>query len=134
MVAIRCPFGGQVFEAPARVSAETLEKLESLVPFAPLHLPALIELARCCEEAFLDVPIIIVFETSFFAALPPYERRYGLDPGAATGSAPCQIRLPRDLPRRRLSQRDPEPRKGTMSLRLPASSRFAWNLNPRLRP
>jgi acetate kinase len=91
MVAIRCPFGGLMFEAPARVSAETLEKLESLVPFAPLHLPALIELARRCEEAFVDVPIIIVFETSFFAALPPYERRYGLDPDAATGSAPCRF-------------------------------------------
>ena len=85
-VAIRCPFGGPEFDSPVLLSAKVLDELEKLASSAPLHIPALIKLARRCENVFQDIPIAIVFETSFFTVLPPYERCYGLDPNAATGS------------------------------------------------
>jgi len=78
-IAIRVTFGGSIFDGPRVVSADVLGRLEALVPHAPLHLPPVLGLIRRCHKVFAGVPIVLVFETAFFAGLPPREHLYGVD-------------------------------------------------------
>lgn len=79
-IAVRSFFGGEVFPKPAVVDPETVSLLETLVLFAPLHIPVVMSLIEGCTEVFPTVPVVLVFETSFFAGLPRRESYYGLDP------------------------------------------------------
>jgi acetate kinase len=85
LVAVRAAFGGAEFRGPAPVTQETLQKLRSLVPQDPLHLPALLVLLDCLAAALPGTPVVLVFETAFFAALPAREHLYGLDAQLAQG-------------------------------------------------
>ena len=78
VVALRSPFGGELFPGPARAGEETLEKLEGIAGAAPLHLPPLIALARACLRAWPETPCFIFFESSFFVNLPERERLYAV--------------------------------------------------------
>ncbi|NLX20396.1 MAG: hypothetical protein GXY55_01835 [Phycisphaerae bacterium] len=79
LIAVRIPFGGKLFAGPTRVGPEVLAKLEDLVPHAPMHLPATVSVLRACLEAFPNVPVVAVFDTSFFADLPNNEALYAVD-------------------------------------------------------
>jgi len=78
-IAVRVLFGGPDFHKPAVVTPEVIQKLESLIPYAPLHLPLVLALLRGCSEIFPGVPVVLVFETAFFAGLPAREYLYGLN-------------------------------------------------------
>lgn len=80
-IAIRSKFGGHVFSGPAIVDAKIIEELNRLKHSAPLNIPSVLLLIEACGEVFPDVPIILVFETSFFVNLPEREKFYGLDIG-----------------------------------------------------
>ena len=43
-------------------------------------MPSLIELVQALRREFVNTPVALVFETSFFVGLPERERWYGLDP------------------------------------------------------
>lgn len=79
IIALRGIFGGTDFKKPALISPRVLRKLENLVPLAPLHIPALLALIHAAETAFKGVPIVLVFETSFFVDLPEREHLYAVD-------------------------------------------------------
>lgn len=79
VIAVRVVFGGEFFNQPVMVNQEVKEKVKSLIPHAPLHIPATLQLIELCEEIFAKIPIILVFETAFFAALPQRESLYALD-------------------------------------------------------
>jgi len=79
LVAIRVASGGTLFRAPALATPETIGRLEGLVEAAPLHLPATIELIREYARLMPATPIVLVFETSYFAELPERESAYGID-------------------------------------------------------
>jgi acetate kinase len=74
-------FGGAEFRRPTPVSADVLEKIEKLVPHAPLHLPAVLTLIRCCKDVFPGTPVVLAFQTAFFAGLASRERLYALENG-----------------------------------------------------
>ena len=78
-IAIKIAFGGSVFKKPVLATAEAISKLEKLVPDAPFHLPPALELIKRCSPVFRDVPIVLIFETAFFAHLPARESMYGID-------------------------------------------------------
>lgn len=78
-IAVRVLFGGQYFSRPAISGVHVKEKLKELIPFAPLHIPATLEIIECCEQIFPSVPVILIFETAFFAGLPQRESLYALD-------------------------------------------------------
>lgn len=80
VIAVRSTFGGEAFAGPTLLDADVIERLETLVPFAPLHLPSLIQILDGFGEVYPGVPVVVVFETSFFTALPQRETYYGLDP------------------------------------------------------
>jgi len=73
-------FGGDIFAEPTVVDSKVIQKLESLVPQAPLHLPGTLQLISCCNEVFPEIPIVLVFETSFFSGMPERESTYAISP------------------------------------------------------
>lgn len=77
-IAVRVLFGGPIFQGPAVATPEVLRRLESLIPRAPLHLPLVLSLVEGCRKVFPEMPVVLVFETAFFAQLPPREALYGL--------------------------------------------------------
>jgi len=89
LVALRAPFGGTHFTAPALATEGALAELEHVADSAPLHIPRLIELVRGCRSAFASTPIVLVFETAFFTRLPLQEAHYGLAPPQA-GATPMR--------------------------------------------
>lgn len=86
VVGHRVVHGGDEFSLPVRVDAETLMVLESLVPFAPLHLPTEIAAMRAVAEKWPETPQVACFDTAFHHALPELAQRYPL-PAALVGRA-----------------------------------------------
>ncbi|NPC96671.1 acetate/propionate family kinase [Nocardioides sp. zg-DK7169] len=75
----RVVHGGSRFVAPTLVDDGVLAGLEGLVPLAPLHNPPAIRGIRHAREAYPDLPQVAVFDTAFFADLPPEAATYALD-------------------------------------------------------
>jgi len=88
----RMVHGGEKYIKPCLVTEKDVEKLEELVPLAPLHNPAHILGMRACMESMPDKKNVVVFDTAFHSTMPkkaymyavPYEfyerdkiRRYG---------------------------------------------------------
>lgn len=83
VIALRGVYGGEEFKAPTRVTPEVIQRLEKLVPLAPLHTPPLLALIHACEAAFPNVPVLLIFETAFFVDLPAREYLYAVDKNLA---------------------------------------------------
>ena len=77
--AVCIPFGAEIFKRPVLLSREVVRSLETLVPLSPLHLPAIIELLAVLQDKYAAQPVILVFDTAFFAALPQREASYALN-------------------------------------------------------
>lgn len=85
--------GGSIFKESCLVNDDTIEKIKSLSPLAPLHNPANAQGIEACKQVFGDeIPQVVVFDTAFHSTMPekafmysiPYEyyekygvRRYG---------------------------------------------------------
>src|SRR4029077_17361861 len=52
--------------------------LESLVPLAPLHLPAEIAAIRAVLDRWPDMPQVACFDTAFHRTMPAVAQRYAL--------------------------------------------------------
>ncbi|MBN1341455.1 MAG: acetate/propionate family kinase [Phycisphaerae bacterium] len=87
-IAIRATYGGSAFRGSEIVTADVVRRLEALVGQAPLHVPAAVELIRGCGRVASGVPIVLTFETAFFADLPPREHLYAIDGSAMTSLGP----------------------------------------------
>ena len=74
----RVVHGGETFTAPVRIEPDTLSKLDSLAPLAPLHIPAALDGIRAVAKAWPDEPQVACFDTAFHATMPSLERRFGL--------------------------------------------------------
>ena len=77
-IAVLVSFGGSEFSGPALYGEDTRPDLERLIPRAPMHLPVHLALLDSCRTVFSELPLVMVFETSFFARLPSREYGYGL--------------------------------------------------------
>ena len=74
----RVVHGGMFYTAPVRIDSQVQEKLKQLVPLAPLHLPAQIELIEAIARHYPDLPQLACFDTAFHAAMPEVARRLPL--------------------------------------------------------
>ncbi len=74
----RIVHGGEHFTESVRLSEGVLAKMETLVPLAPLHMPANLAGARVAQALLPDMPHVAVFDTAFHATLPRRARTYGL--------------------------------------------------------
>ena len=79
VIAVRVAYGGSTLRRAARVTPAVIGKIEKLAVYAPLHVPAVVSLIRASERAFSNTPIVLVFDTAFFADLPAMEAHYALD-------------------------------------------------------
>ena len=84
VVAVRVIYGGEAFTKAVMVDESVVARLAKLACEAPLHVPAAVTLLQACASVFTHVPVLAVFETAFFAALPRREQAYAL--GESAGS------------------------------------------------
>lgn len=118
VVGHRLIHGGEEIRRPVRIDAAMKQTIARFAHLAPLHIPAGLEAIAAAEAALPGVPQVGLFDTAFFADIPPcaylypvpYEwygewgiRRYGFH---GTSHAYCTERaaemLGRDVSRLRL--------------------------------
>jgi acetate kinase len=74
----RLVYGGAAHEAPARVTAELMTSLATLVPFDPLHLPDALAAIREVEAALPELAQVVCFDTAFHSSMPMVAQRLPL--------------------------------------------------------
>jgi acetate kinase len=74
----RVVHGGTRFDAPARIDAEVLKYLATLVPLAPLHQPHNLAPIEAIAEAAPQLPQIACFDTAFHRSQPSLAERFAL--------------------------------------------------------
>jgi len=67
----RVVHGGTEFPGAVRVDDRVKTVIARLAELAPLHNPPALEAIKAAEAALPDVPQVAVFDTAFFAGLPP---------------------------------------------------------------
>ena len=72
--------GAEVFKDSVLVTKPVLAKLDKLVSFGPLHMPANIGGIRACQKIFKGVPNVAVFDTAFHQTMPDCAAMYAIDP------------------------------------------------------
>lgn len=72
--------GAEVFKDSVKVTAAVMKKLEKLVRFGPLHMPANLGGIKACETIFKGVPNVAVFDTAFHQTMPDCAAMYAIDP------------------------------------------------------
>jgi len=70
--------GGARHIQPQRINARLIEELQQLVPLAPLHLPAQIEVIQAIAGHYPYLPQVACFDTAFHASMPEVARRLPL--------------------------------------------------------
>lgn len=75
----RVVHGGQRYVSATLVDDDVLAGLEQLVPLAPLHNPSAIAGIRQAMTAYPGLPQVAVFDTAYFADLPPAASTYAID-------------------------------------------------------
>jgi acetate kinase len=70
--------GGADYESPRLIDDRLLSALHGLVPFAPLHLPAELDLVKQVEKRFPDVAQVACFDTAFHHRMPRVAQRLPL--------------------------------------------------------
>jgi len=74
----RVVHGGRVFIGSVPIDARVLEEIERLSELAPLHNPPALAAIVAARRTFSNIPHIAVFDTAFFADLPPERHVYPL--------------------------------------------------------
>lgn len=72
--------GAEVFKDSVKVTPAIMKKLEKLVKFGPLHMPANLGGIKACEKIFKGVPNVAVFDTAFHQTMPDCAAMYAIDP------------------------------------------------------
>lgn len=77
----RIVHGGEHYAAPVALSAQVMERLDTLVPLAPLHQPHALAAVRAMAQIYPDTLQIGCFDTAFHAGHDRLFREYAL-PGS----------------------------------------------------
>lgn len=70
--------GGKYFDRSVVIDEDVIEKIDEMAELAPLHNKAAIMGIRGCQHHMPDVPMVAVFDTSFYQSLPPKAYMYPL--------------------------------------------------------
>ena len=71
---------GEYFKKATLVTPEVLKTLEEKTfELAPLHNPAAATGVRACMDVMPGTPMVLVFDSSFHATMPPKAFLYGID-------------------------------------------------------
>jgi acetate kinase len=74
----RIVHGGPFFSSPQKVDVRLRDRLQELVPFAPLHLPSQIAIIDELSKRSPELPQVACFDTAFHRNLPDVARRFAL--------------------------------------------------------
>ena len=75
----RTVHGGSRFAGTTVIDDGVVEILRELSPLAPLHNPPGIAGIEAARKALPDIPHVAIFDTAFFATLPPEAYTYAID-------------------------------------------------------
>jgi acetate kinase len=75
----RVVHGGKVFSQPEIINDQVVEMIRDLIPLAPLHNPANVDGIEVARDILPDIPHVAVFDTGFFADLPPAAALYAIN-------------------------------------------------------
>ena len=70
--------GGKYFDRSVLIDEDVVAKIDELAELAPLHNKAALMGIRACQKHMPSVPMVAVFDTSFFQTLPPKAYMYPL--------------------------------------------------------
>lgn len=70
--------GGKYFSSSALFDQETEDKIESLIPLAPLHNQAHLTCFRAFKEVLPNCPAIATFDTAFHQSMEPQDYTFGI--------------------------------------------------------
>ncbi len=76
----RIVHGGVDYSGPQRLDAAVLDRLDRLVPLAPLHLPHNLAPVRSLMALVPDLPQVGCFDTAFHTAQPALAQAFALPP------------------------------------------------------
>ena len=74
----RFAHGGEYFTESVLITRDVINKEQSLVDLAPLHIPGNIMGAEAINNVMPDVPQVAVFDTSFNLTIAPKDYLYGI--------------------------------------------------------
>ena len=74
----RIVHGGEFFKESTIVTPDVIEKIEQLIPLAPLHNPANIMGIKICQELMPKIPNVAVFDTAFHQTMPKENFSYAV--------------------------------------------------------
>jgi acetate kinase len=74
----RVVHGGTRFRESVLIDTRVKEEIDRLSELAPLHNPPAVQVIEAAQRAVADVPQVAVFDTAFFANLPPRGHVYPL--------------------------------------------------------
>ncbi len=74
----RVVHGGEYFKKSTLITKDVLQKIEELIPLAPLHNPAHILGIKICQELMPDKPNVAVFDTAFHQTMPEENYLYAV--------------------------------------------------------
>lgn len=77
-VCYRIVHGGDYFDAPVKVDEQVVSKLESLIPFAPLHQPFGLKAIKLFKKHFAKSRHFACFDTAFHRAMPKLAQSFSL--------------------------------------------------------
>ena len=75
----RVGHGGKVFSKPEIINDQVVEMIRDIIPLAPLHNPANVDGIEVARQILPDVPHVAVFDTGFFADMPPAAALYAIN-------------------------------------------------------
>ena len=74
----RFAHGGEYFTQSVQITRDVINKEESLIDLAPLHIPGNIMGAEAINNVMPDVPQVAVFDTSFNLSIEPKNYLHGI--------------------------------------------------------
>ncbi len=74
----RVVHGGVEFSAPVRVDEGVLQRLQQLIPLAPLHQPHNLKAIELLRTLRPELPQVACFDTAFHRTMPELAQRYAL--------------------------------------------------------
>ncbi|MGD2169044.1 MAG: acetate/propionate family kinase [Chlamydiota bacterium] len=77
-VSYRIVHGADFFDRPTLINKKVLEKISSLIPLAPLHLPNELQVIKLSMDTFKKTQHIGCFDTSFHKTIPSLASRLPL--------------------------------------------------------
>ena len=70
--------GGEFYSDSVEITDEVITNVESLIRFAPLHIPSELNCIKYIKEIMPNIPQIGVFDTAFHQTMPEYNYIYGI--------------------------------------------------------